>query len=128
MNTGQDTKALNLASYAIVELSDKIAGLKKTCKSRSDTIIEYSNKIAELEHSVQLKHYKLHKALRLRDSANERVTELEKEISIAAKIMIDITNAQTVTDGGHTAGYLVTNKMMNGLDVFISKALKEQGE
>jgi hypothetical protein len=55
---------------------------------------------------------------------NERVAELEKDISIAAKIMIDITNAQTVTDEGHSVGYLVTNKMMNGLDVFISKALK----
>ena len=28
---------------------ERIAELEKTCKSRSDTIIEYSNKIAELE-------------------------------------------------------------------------------
>ena len=79
-------------------LYNKIAEIEKTCKSRSGTIIEYSNKIAELE----------------------------KDISIAAKIMIDITNAQTVTDEGYSVGYLVTNKMMNGLDAFISKALKEQ--
>ena len=56
---------------------------------------------------------------------NNKIAELEKDISIAAKIMTDITNAQTVTDGGYTAGYLVTNKMMNVIDVFISKALKE---
>ena len=30
-------------------VSSRIAELEKTCKSRSDTIIEYSNKIAELE-------------------------------------------------------------------------------
>ena len=56
-----------------------------------------------------------------------RIAGLKKDISIAAKIMIDITNAQTVTDEGYSVGYLVTNKMMNGLDAFISKALKEQG-
>ena len=33
----------------ILEKDAKIAELEKTCKSRSDTIIEYSNKIAELE-------------------------------------------------------------------------------
>lgn len=49
---------------------------------------------------------------------------LREDISIAAKIMIDITNAQTVTDDGYTVGYLVTNNMMNGLDAFISKSLK----
>ena len=31
------------------QLKSRIAELEKTCKSRSDTIIEYSNKIAELE-------------------------------------------------------------------------------
>tara|TARA_R110000851_G_scaffold330481_1_gene503359 strand:- start:84 stop:332 length:249 start_codon:yes stop_codon:yes gene_type:complete len=30
-------------------LYNKIAEIEKTCKSRSDTIIEYSNKIAKLE-------------------------------------------------------------------------------
>ena len=30
-------------------LEKRIAELEKTCKSRSDTIIEYSNKIAKLE-------------------------------------------------------------------------------
>ena len=32
---------------------ERIAELEKTCKSRSDTIIEYSNKIAELAAKVQ---------------------------------------------------------------------------
>tara|TARA_R110002126_G_scaffold77075_1_gene192313 strand:- start:231 stop:527 length:297 start_codon:yes stop_codon:yes gene_type:complete len=62
------------------------------------------------------------------ESKDEQIAELKKDISIAAKIMIDITNAQTVTDEGYSVGYLVTNKMMNGLDAFISKALEEQGE
>ena len=34
---------------AIKYRADKIAELEKTCKSRSNTIIEYSNKIAELQ-------------------------------------------------------------------------------
>ena len=61
------------------------------------------------------------------ESKDEQIAELKKDISIAAKIMIDITNAQTVTDEGYSVGYLVTNKMMNGLDAFISKAPKGQG-
>jgi uncharacterized coiled-coil protein SlyX len=35
-------------------LLDRIAELEKTCKSRSDTIIEYSNKIAELQSILTL--------------------------------------------------------------------------
>ena len=38
---------------AIQYRADKIADLEKTCKSRSNTIIEYSNKIAELAAQVQ---------------------------------------------------------------------------
>ena len=35
------------------EKDKRIAELEKTCKSRSDTIIEYSIKIAELEKEVK---------------------------------------------------------------------------
>jgi hypothetical protein len=34
---------------------------------------------AELKHDVQAKHAKLHEALKLRDSANERIAELENQ-------------------------------------------------
>ena len=37
---------------AIQYRADKIADLEKTCKSRSNTIIEYYNKIAELAAQV----------------------------------------------------------------------------
>ena len=36
------------------QLKRRIAELEKTCKSRSDTIIEYSNKIAELQSILTL--------------------------------------------------------------------------
>jgi uncharacterized coiled-coil protein SlyX len=36
------------------EKDKRIAELEKTCKSRSDTIIEYSNKIAELQSILTL--------------------------------------------------------------------------
>ena len=51
-------------------------------------------KIAELEHEVQAKHAKLHEALRLRDVANDRIAELEKErdesIAIIKKAYQDV--------------------------------------
>ena len=43
------TGKLLFAYSTITALNERIAELEKTCKSRSDTIIEYSNKIAELE-------------------------------------------------------------------------------
>ena len=33
----------------LTQQRERIAELEKTCKSRSDTIIEYSNRISELE-------------------------------------------------------------------------------
>ena len=39
----------NFACGIMTGLNERVAELEKTCKSRSDTIIEYSNKIAELE-------------------------------------------------------------------------------
>jgi hypothetical protein len=43
------TEMLRIAHDVILSQKAEIAGLHLTCKSRSDTIIEYSNKIAELQ-------------------------------------------------------------------------------
>jgi hypothetical protein len=55
-----------------------------------------------------------------------KIAELEKDISIAAKIMIDITKSQKVTDNGYGVGYLATIKIMNRVDAFISKVSTNQ--
>ena len=39
---------MSISATLVVDMAKRIAELEKTCKSRSDTIIEYSNKIAEL--------------------------------------------------------------------------------
>jgi hypothetical protein len=83
-------------------------------KEIMETVIEGVNTKETYIELLKLAHESL-------DSKDERIAELEKNISIAAKIMIDITNAQTVTDDGDSVGYLVTNKMIKELDVFISK-------
>ena len=40
---------MSISAALVVDMGKRIAELEKTCKSRSDTIIEYSNKIAKLE-------------------------------------------------------------------------------
>lgn len=103
---------------------ERIAGLEKE-KSEALACIEWTKQGHEeyLEGEYEGQLGDAESVLREMKSKN---AELEKDISIATKIMIDITNAQTVTDDGHSVGYLVTNKVMKKLDVFISKALKNK--
>ncbi len=46
-------------------------------------------RIAELQQELLKKHSKVHEALRLRDLANERIAELEKERSVCREILLD---------------------------------------
>tara|TARA_R110002072_G_scaffold98857_1_gene217580 strand:- start:767 stop:1048 length:282 start_codon:yes stop_codon:yes gene_type:complete len=63
---------------------DMEGAFKKVCTTTAchGILLELESVIqknAELEHEIQVKHAKLHEVLRLRDSANKRIAELEKE-------------------------------------------------
>ena len=68
-----------------------------TPKACHGVLIEFESanqKIAELENEIQVKHCKLHQALKLRDTSNERIVELEKE----SKWLIDFALGYTNVD------------------------------
>ena len=69
---------------------------KRACtpKACHDVLIELetaNQKIENIQIEIQEKHCKLHAALKLRDTANERVAELEDEAVKANMKLIDCT-------------------------------------
>ena len=70
----------NFACGIMTGLNERVAELEKTCKSRSDTIIEYSNKIAELEEGELARcAEESEKQSEYEGEFLDRIAELEKE-------------------------------------------------
>jgi hypothetical protein len=114
---------LDLIAELEEELFKQSQESKEEVSRAIEIILEKDAKIAELEHSVQLKHYKLHKALRLRDSANERIAELEKKVKHLNQVVYN--TAKVAFEAGACCPDVDFHQ---SAILFAKELLKEQGE